>query len=112
MALDDLARVTVTADTRSPGSGCGWSSSLAYGWSSQRSVPAVRDQADAALAAARHTGWDGLLAEQRTYLTSSGSAPTSSSTETPKLQQAVRFALFHVLQAGARASSARSPPRG
>ena len=32
---------------------------LAYGWSSRRSLPALRDQVDAALAAARHTGWDG-----------------------------------------------------
>ena len=41
---------------------------LAYGWSSQRSLPALRDQVVAALAAARHTGWDGLLAAQRAYL--------------------------------------------
>ena len=41
---------------------------LGYGWSEQRSRPAVHDQVVAALAAARHTGWDGLLAEQRTFL--------------------------------------------
>ena len=34
---------------------------LAYGWSSERSTPAVRDQVGAALAEARHTGWEGLL---------------------------------------------------
>src|SRR5437763_12504984 len=33
-----------------------------------RSLPAVRDQVSAALASARHTGWDGLLAQQRRYL--------------------------------------------
>ena len=41
---------------------------VSYGWSSQRSAPALRDQVDAALAAVLYTGWDGLLAEQRDYL--------------------------------------------
>ena len=41
---------------------------IAYGWSSQRSLPAVRDLVVAALAEARHTGWDGLVALQREYL--------------------------------------------
>ena len=41
---------------------------VAYGWSGARSLPAVRDQVDAALAGAQHTGWDGLLAEQRAFL--------------------------------------------
>ena len=34
---------------------------VAYGWSSQRSLPALRDQVGAALAGARLDGWDGLL---------------------------------------------------
>jgi alpha,alpha-trehalose phosphorylase len=34
---------------------------VAYGWSGSRSLPAVRDQAEAALAGATQTGWDGLL---------------------------------------------------
>jgi alpha,alpha-trehalose phosphorylase len=38
---------------------------VAYGWSGGRSLPGVRDQVQAALSAARQTGWDGLLAEQR-----------------------------------------------
>ena len=42
---------------------------VAYGWSSQRSLPALRDQVAAGAARrARTTGWDGLLAEQRAYL--------------------------------------------
>ena len=41
-----------------------------------------------------------------------GRAPTSRSTATPALQQAVRFALFHVLQAGARAEQRRDPRQG
>src|SRR5262249_58603793 len=41
---------------------------VAYGWSSVRSLQAVRDQLWAALTAARQTGWDGLLAHQRAFL--------------------------------------------
>ena len=43
----------------------------------------MRDQVAAALAEARHTGWDGLLAEQRAYLDDFWDRPTSSSTATP-----------------------------
>ncbi len=41
---------------------------LSYGWSAQRTVPALQDQVSAAGAAAKHRGWDGLLADQRAYL--------------------------------------------
>ena len=41
---------------------------LAYGWSSLRSRPALRDQAAAARAGARYRGWQGLLDAQRRYL--------------------------------------------
>src|SRR6185312_3775891 len=41
---------------------------VAYGWSGERSLTAVRDQVWAALSAARQSGWDGLLAEQRAFL--------------------------------------------
>ena len=42
---------------------------LGYGWSSRRTLSAVRDQAAAALAEAKHTGWDGLADGQRAYRT-------------------------------------------
>ena len=64
VALDDLARVTVTADI-APGRPLRLVKFLAYGWSKERSGPAVRDQVRAALAEARHTTWEGLVAEQR-----------------------------------------------
>ncbi|WP_431928155.1 glycoside hydrolase family 65 protein [Micromonospora wenchangensis] len=76
---------------------------LAYGWSSRRSLPALRDQVGAALAAARLTGWDGLHREQRTYLDEFWDAADVRVEGDPEVQQAVRFGLFHVLQAGARA---------
>ena len=77
---------------------------LGYGWSAQRSLPALRDQVHAALAAARFAGWDGPARRPsgRTW-TSSGTRADVEVEGDPEVQQAVRFALFHVLQAGARA---------
>ncbi len=85
---------------------------LGYGWSRQRSRPAVHDQVIAALAAARHTGWDGLLAEQRAYLDDFWNGADVELDGDPQVQQAVRFALFHVLQAGARAERRPIPAKG
>jgi alpha,alpha-trehalose phosphorylase len=75
---------------------------LAYGWSSQRSTAALRDQVAAALAEARQTGWEGLLAGQRAYLNDFWDRADVELDGDAELQQAVRFALFHALQAGAR----------
>ncbi len=85
---------------------------LAYGWSSQRSLPALHDQVEAALAAARHTGWDGLLAAQRAYLEDFWERADVEVAGDAALQQAVRFALFHVLQAGARTERRAIPSKG
>ncbi|MGH3804577.1 MAG: family 65 glycosyl hydrolase, partial [Pseudonocardiaceae bacterium] len=85
---------------------------LAYGWSSQRSVPALRAQVDAALAGAMHSGWDGLLAEQRSYLDKFWESADIELEGDDELQQAVRFALFHILQAGARGESRAIPAKG
>ncbi|MFG1846545.1 glycoside hydrolase family 65 protein [Micromonospora carbonacea] len=76
---------------------------LAYGWSSRRSLPALRDQVGAALTAARLDSWDGLRREQREYLDEFWDAADVRVEGDPEVQQAVRFGLFHVLQAGARA---------
>ncbi|MFJ6198747.1 glycoside hydrolase family 65 protein [Micromonospora sp. NPDC092111] len=76
---------------------------LTYGWSSRRSLPALRDQVGAALTAARLDGWDGLRREQRRYLDEFWDAADVRVEGDPEVQQAVRFGLFHVLQAGARA---------
>ena len=85
---------------------------LGYGWSSERSVPAVRDQVAAAVAQARHTGWDGLLDEQRAYLDEFWTRADVEFEGDDDLQLAVRFALFHVLQAGARAERRAIPAKG
>jgi trehalose/maltose hydrolase-like predicted phosphorylase len=76
---------------------------LAYGWSSLRSRPALRDQVAAAIAGARYTGWQGLLDAQRTYLDDFWDCADVEVDGDADCQQAVRFGLFHVLQASARA---------
>jgi alpha,alpha-trehalose phosphorylase len=85
---------------------------VAYGWSGERSLPAVRDQVWAALTAARQTGWHGLLAEQRTFLDEFWDRADVEVDGDPEVQQAVRFGLFHVLQAGARAENRPIPAKG
>ncbi len=85
---------------------------VAYGWSSQRSQAAIHDQVVAALAAARQTGWDGLLAEQRDYLDKFWANANIEIEGDAEIQQALRFALFHVLQAGARGERRPIPSKG
>ena len=107
----DLARVTVMADL-DPGQRLHVVKFVAYGWSGSRSIPAVRDQADAALAQAVKTGWDGLLGAQRAYLDEFWERADVELVGDAEIQQAVRFGLFHVLQAGARAECRAIPAKG
>jgi len=100
-SLADVGRVTVAADL-APGQRLRVVKFIAYSWSSRRSHAALRDEVVAALAEARHTGWDGLLAGQRAYLDEFWAGADVELDGDTELQQAVRFALFHTLQAGAR----------
>jgi alpha,alpha-trehalose phosphorylase len=75
---------------------------VAYGWSEVRSLTGIRDQVWAALSGARQAGWDGLLAEQRAFLDDFWDCADVEVDGDTEVQQAVRFALFHILQAGAR----------
>jgi len=100
-SFEDIARFQVSADL-GPGRPLRIVKLLGYGWSGQRSVPALQDQVGAAGAAARHRGWDGLLADQRAYLDEFWSRSDVELDGDAELQQAIRFALFHTLQAGAR----------
>jgi alpha,alpha-trehalose phosphorylase len=101
-ATEHVARTTVICRLE-PGQRLRVVKYLAYGWSSQRTFSALNDQVRAALAAARYTGWTGLTTEQRRYLDDFWAAADVEVEGNSQLQQAVRFALFHVLQAGARA---------
>ena len=106
-----LGRVTVTAALEA-GQRLRLVKFVAYGWSGTRSLPAVRDQADAALAGARVTGWDGLISEQRAYLDAFWDRADVELDGDAEIQQAVRFSLFHVLQAGARAEGRAIAAKG
>ncbi|MGN6688741.1 MAG: glycoside hydrolase family 65 protein [Actinomycetales bacterium] len=110
-AFEDVARTTVTA-TLQPGESLRLVKYLAYGWSSLRSRPALRDQALAAIASAQRTGWEGLVAEQAEFLRDFWESADVVVEGDPSLQQAVRFGLFHVLQAGARAERRGIPAKG
>ncbi|GAA2998908.1 glycosyl hydrolase family 65 protein [Kitasatospora albolonga] len=108
---EDQARISVTTVLK-PGEELRLTKFTAYGWSATRSLPAVRDQVEAALTAARYTGWNGLVAEQRDYLREFWETSDVQIEGDVELQQAVRFALFHVLQAGARSEERAIPAKG
>ena len=97
----DVARMEIVANL-APGKPLRVIKAIAYGWSGTRSGPALRDQVAAALAAAQHTGFEGLLADQRAYLDEYWDRADVEIEGDAELQQAVRFALWHTLQAGAR----------
>ena len=103
--------MTVAADL-APGQRLRVVKFLAYAWSSRRSQPALRDEVVAALAEARHTGWDGLVAGQRAYLDAFWDGADVELDGDPELQQAMRFGLFHTLQAGARAEQRAIAAKG
>ncbi|WP_412917616.1 glycoside hydrolase family 65 protein [Gordonia zhaorongruii] len=110
-AEGDLARLTV-ATTVEQGSKLVITKYLGYGWSARRSVPALRAQVDAAIAMAKETGWDALKAEQAEYLDAFWRDADIEIEGDSELQQAVRFSLFHILQAGARGQSRAIPAKG
>jgi alpha,alpha-trehalose phosphorylase len=100
-AFEMLGRMQVVAEV-SPGKPLRILKLLAYGWSAQRSAPALRDQVAAAGAAAVHVGWEGLVRDQRAYMDDFWERADVELEGDPELQQAIRFGLFHTLQAGAR----------
>ncbi|MEW2286063.1 glycosyl hydrolase family 65 protein [Streptomyces sp. NPDC047841] len=107
----DVARLTVTS-VLEPGQTLRVEKLVAHGWSGTRSLPAMADQVDAALAAAGHDGWQGLLEDQRAWLDDFWARADVEVEGDEEIQQAVRFALFHVLQAGARAEQRAIPAKG
>jgi alpha,alpha-trehalose phosphorylase len=107
----DLARYTLAA--RLPaGSRLRLVKFLAYGWSSRRSGPALRDQVEGALATAKLAGWERLVREQRELLDRHWDEADVEIEGDDELQQAVRVGMFHVLQAGLRAERQPIPAKG
>ena len=98
----DLVRSSISTSL-APGATLRVDKFLAYAWDEHRDPPALclaaRDDRDAAARA----GWDALLAEQRAYLDEFWDNADVELDGDPEVQQAVRFGLFHVLQAGAQA---------
>ena len=85
---------------------------VGYGWSATRSRPALRDQVEGALLVAAQTGWEGLAEEQRAYLDDFWARADVELEGDDEIQQAARFGMFHVLQAGARAEGRPIPAKG
>ena len=107
----DLGRVAIAAGTEA-GQKLTVVKYVAYGWSGHRSPDSVRAQVMGEIAQAGHLGWDGLAEAQRTYLDDFWDRADVEIDGDPELQQAARFANFHVLQAGARAEGRAIPAKG
>jgi alpha,alpha-trehalose phosphorylase len=110
-AFEDVARLTLAADLKA-GERLTITKFLAYAWSSRRGLDSVGAQAIGSLAEATHTGWDGLLAEQRAYLDDFWDRADVEIDGDPDRQLAVRFALFGVLQASARSEGRAIAAKG
>ena len=110
-AEEDLGRYMVWG-VISPGQTVQLTKFVAYGWSSTRSLPSIRDQVDAALAAAAHGGWDELCREQRECLDEFWNRADVEIEGDLEIQQAVRFALFQIYQAAVRAEQRAIPAKG
>ena len=107
----DTARLTV-GNPLQPGQSLRLVKFVAFGWSSVRSRPALRDQVEGALTLVTRFGWQALLHEQRAYLDDFWSRADVALDGDDEIQQAARFALFHVLQAGARAEGQAIAAKG
>jgi alpha,alpha-trehalose phosphorylase len=107
----DVSRVTV-ATRLEAGGRLRLVKFFAYGWSAKRSRPAMHDQVVAAIAAARLVGWEGLCADQRRFLDTFWAGADVEVEGDTEVQQAVRFGLFHLLQASARLEDRCIPGKG
>jgi alpha,alpha-trehalose phosphorylase len=110
-SFEDSARIIVTA-ALAAGERLTIIKYVAYGWSGVRSKEALRDQTNAALVAARASKWEGLCEEHKNYLDDFWRGADVEIDGDAEIQQAVRFALFHVLQAGARNETRAIPAKG
>jgi alpha,alpha-trehalose phosphorylase len=107
----DLGRITISAELI-PGRPLRLVKLLAYHWSSQQSIEWLRDQVDASLENALAEGFDGLAEAQRSVLDRYWTTADVELDGDPEIQQALRFALFQVLQASARAETRAIAAKG
>jgi alpha,alpha-trehalose phosphorylase len=107
----DLGRVTLSVALE-PGERIRVVKLLAYHWSAHQSVDWLRDQVDASLENALAQGFDGLAKRQRDVLDDYWERADVEIEGDPEVQQALRFAQFHLLQAAARAEGRAIPAKG
>jgi alpha,alpha-trehalose phosphorylase len=107
----DLGRVTLSAELE-PGKPLRMVKLLSYHWSSQQSVDWLRDQVDASLESGLAEGFDELAQAQRTRLDAYWKRANVEVEGDPELQQALRFAMFHIYQAAARGEGRAIPAKG
>jgi alpha,alpha-trehalose phosphorylase len=110
-ARPEWARTTVIGELQ-PGESIRVVKFIGYGWSALRSETAIRDQVAAALDAAQFLGWDGLVRRQRERLDDFWDSADVEVEGNDELQQAVRFALFHILQSSIRSEGRAIPSKG
>jgi alpha,alpha-trehalose phosphorylase len=110
-ASDTLARTTVSTRL-ARGDSIRIVKFVGHEWSDSLTDAALRDRVDAAVTTATHLGWEALAEQQREYLDHFWACADVTVEGAPRLQQAVRFALFQVLQAAARAEVRSIPGKG
>jgi alpha,alpha-trehalose phosphorylase len=108
---DDLGRVTISVRLE-PGEKLVVTKLLAYHWSSRQTVEWLRDQVEGSLENALAEGWDGLALQQREFLDGWWARSDIEIDGDLEIQQALRFALFHLLQAGARSEGRAIAAKG
>ncbi|HYZ81748.1 MAG TPA: family 65 glycosyl hydrolase, partial [Solirubrobacteraceae bacterium] len=107
----DLGRATFST-TLHPGEPLRLVKLLAYHWSGVQSPEWLRDQVDASLENALAQGFDGLARAQREFLDAFWADADVQLEGDPELQQALRFGLFHLIQASARAEGRAIAAKG
>jgi len=110
-ASADLARTTLRA-TLAPGERLELVKYVGHEWSDALPTTGLRDRAEGAVADAVRDGWDELVRGQRARLDDYWACADVEIDGQPRLQQAVRFALFHVFQSAARAERRSAPGKG
>ena len=106
-------RVVTTATVRlEPGQELRVVKIAALGWAPQVSRESLDADLEQLLTAGLREGWDRLAARQRAVLDDFWEHADVGVVGDPALQQAVRFALFHVFQAAAQATDRGIPAKG
>lgn len=85
---------------------------VGHEWSASSSADTLRDLAQGAIADAMHDGWQSLIDDQRARLDEYWECADVVIEGEPRLQQAVRFALFQVYQSAVRAELRSVPGKG